>query len=234
MTDTTRLGLPYPADADPADVPTWMRNLATELDALIPSDAQGAIGSRPATHVRGALYTSTNEGVQPVTYRDDGTAWRRLGYIPYVTTLPTNPADGDVVIWEYNEGTANPTFWTMRWDATLNVWEYMGGNPAFLPASTPTTVIGGNAHTNILPAANPLPNGGAWMFRWGGHVRNTGLLTPNTTQTVYLGPMINANNSGIVNAIHQLFFFAIFVSTSGRCNCSGSNRPHNFPDCLDK
>src|SRR5215471_17051412 len=40
----------------------------------------------------------------------------------------------------------------------------------------------------------------------------------------------NKNNNGIVKAIHQLFFFLIFVSTNGRSNCCASKRPHNFPD----
>lgn len=83
MALTTRLSLPYPADADPADVPTWMRNLAVLLDDIVATDAQGPIASRPAAGRRGALYTSTNEGTKPVVYRDDGTAWYRLDSIDW-------------------------------------------------------------------------------------------------------------------------------------------------------
>jgi len=75
MSTTTRLGLPYPVDADLADVPIWMRNLALMLDDIMPTDAQGPIASRPASAPRGAHYTSTNEGPVPITYRYDGTQW---------------------------------------------------------------------------------------------------------------------------------------------------------------
>ena len=108
MTDTPRPGLPYPVDANPADVPTWMRDLALDLDGMVPSDAQGAIGSRPAAGTAGRYYTSTNEGAAPITYRDNGAAWRRVGApVSKVTTLPTNPADGDVVPWNFADGSTN-------------------------------------------------------------------------------------------------------------------------------
>jgi hypothetical protein len=170
MTDTPRLGLPYPADANPADVPTWMRDLALDLDGLVPSDAQGALGSRPAAGTAGRYYTTTNEGARPITYRDDGTAWRKIDFSPRVTAaaLPTNPSDGDEVYWQY-DATLNPAIaWHMRWNAAISRWEYLGGPPVIARTDFPinnSVVL--PAYHDGGPQMNPVPKSGMWGFRFG-------------------------------------------------------------------
>lgn len=213
MTDTTRLGLPYPVDADLADVPTWMRNLATELDAIVPTDAQGPISSRPAAGLRGALYTSTNEGAAPITYRDDGATWRRIGQIPRVTVLPSNPADGDVVLWAYADNTGNAIHWSMRFNAAINMWECMGGNPSMYGVLYEQHVVGGaGAMGGTGISFSALPKAGIWRLAWGSFVRNVGLLSPGTAQTLYLGPIINGLNAG--SAIHAMAEWVVGPSAS--------------------
>ena len=170
MTDTPRLGLPYPTDANPADVPTWMRDLALDLDGLVPTDAQGALGSRPAAGTAGRYYTTTNEGARPITYRDDGTAWRKIDYIPRVTNinLPANPSDGDEVLWQYDAALNPPVAWHMRWNATTSRWEYLGGSPLRMQvdfAITNGVVL--PAYHDGGPRWEPCPHSGIWQLRYG-------------------------------------------------------------------
>jgi hypothetical protein len=192
MADTTgRLALPYPEDADMADVPTWMHNLALDLEAQVPTDAQGAIGSRPAAGVQGRYYTSTNEGAQPITYRDDGATWRRVsGVIPRGTTLPTNPADADMYFWQPPAGGSymSAVTWLMRYAVATNRWEFAGG-PRILLRREDTVVS-----TVILPSVvgvGPsyiIPKLGMWDFRWGGWVAISGPASAGYAQLVlYVG-----------------------------------------------
>jgi hypothetical protein len=171
MTDTPRLGLPYPVDADPADVPTWMRNLALELDGYVPMDMQGAIGSRPAAGVQGRYYTSTNEGAGITTYRDDGTSWRKFNYIPRVTgpNLPASPPDGDEVLWQYDAAFNPAIAWHMRWNAAISRWEYLGGSPIVYRSNAEVSNAGQYypAYATAGPTW-PLPKSGSWNVRWGG------------------------------------------------------------------
>jgi hypothetical protein len=171
MTDTPRLGLPYPVDADPADVPTWMRNLALELDGYVPMDMQGAIGSRPAAGVQGRYYTSTNEGAGITTYRDDGTAWRKFNYIPRIigAALPANPPDGDEVYWQYDAALNPAIAWHMRWNAAISRWEYLGGVPIIYRSNADVGNSGQYypAYASVGPTW-ALPKSGTWHMRWGG------------------------------------------------------------------
>lgn len=175
MPTTTRLGLPYPDYTDPADVPTWMEDLAVDLDGLIGSDAQGAIGTRPAPGVAGRYYTTTNEGLQPITYRDDGTAWRRLGANPLrvtggSTALPANPADGDCVVYVPTFGGMTPAFpvsWLLRYSEASTRWEFCGGSEALFRSNGAINV------TALLPSLMSMgpgfymPRAGVFDIEWG-------------------------------------------------------------------
>lgn len=174
MALTTRLSLPYPVDADTADVPTWMRNLALLLDDQAAVDAQGPIASRPTAGKRGSLYTSTNEGAAPITYRDDGATWRRVSGIPRVTSLPTNPADGDVVAWIWNNGQGQLPIFLMRF-ASPSYWEFIGGMPATY-RYTSQAYLGAVVHplySAVEPGPVTIPYAGWWMFRYGVNVQVT-------------------------------------------------------------
>jgi hypothetical protein len=173
MTDTPRLGLPYPTDANPADVPTWMRDLALDLDGIVPSDAQGALGSRPAAGTAGRYYTTTSEGARPITYRDDGTTWRKIDFVPRIIglALPTNPSDGDEVFWQYDAAFNPAIAWHMRWNAAISRWEYLGGVPIIY--RTPADLSNSGQFYPAFASVGPtwaLPKSGTWQIRWGGFV----------------------------------------------------------------
>lgn len=73
MSDTTsRLALPFPESADPADVPADLQALADRLDLIAAFDAQGLLADRPAAGTRGRYYYATNTGQ---LFRDTGGAW---------------------------------------------------------------------------------------------------------------------------------------------------------------
>jgi hypothetical protein len=202
MPDTARLGLPYPVDADPADVPTWMRNLALDLDGMVPIDMQGAIGSRPTAGVAGRYYTSTNEGVGNTTYRDDGTAWRKFNYIPRVTgpNLPASPPDGDEVYWQFDATLNPPIAWHMRWNATTARWEYLGGVPIIYRSNADTSNAGQYypAYASVGPVW-PLPKSGTWHMRWGGFLGVAGgpAGALNAFLGVLLGGSLVVTNAGV-------------------------------------
>lgn len=75
MAKTTRWELPYPETSDAADVPKWMKEMATSLDGVAMDD-QGALGSRPAAGKKGRYYYATDA---EALYRDTGAAWVRVG-----------------------------------------------------------------------------------------------------------------------------------------------------------
>lgn len=99
MATTTRLGLRYPLGTDIDDVPTWMHNLALDLDAIVPPTSHGPVASRPVSSVgvpgiANRLYYATD--VDPDTladrgnvngqlYRDNGTGWDPIG--PFATKV---------------------------------------------------------------------------------------------------------------------------------------------------
>lgn len=92
MSVTSRLGLSYPAGTDPADVPAWMNALAVELDGMIAPTTHGPFGSRPTSSVAtpgiaDRMYYATDvapdgSGRLGVLYRDNGTGWDAVGYVP--------------------------------------------------------------------------------------------------------------------------------------------------------
>ena len=82
MSLTSRLSWPYPIGSDAADVPNWMLQQATFLDANLAVDGQGTLAARPAAGMRGRFYTTTDEMGGPITYRDQGSVWVRVQTMP--------------------------------------------------------------------------------------------------------------------------------------------------------
>jgi len=76
MTTTNRLHLPYPELADAADVPIWVRNLATLLDGITATFDWGLEINRPGAGQEGFFYYATDSGT--LTF-DDGTALHPIG-----------------------------------------------------------------------------------------------------------------------------------------------------------
>lgn len=99
MATTTRLGLRYPVAGDIDDVPTWMHNLALDLDAIVPPTSHGTLAARPTSSggspgIADRLYYATDvdpktlvdrTGVNGQLYRDNGTGWDPIG--PFATKV---------------------------------------------------------------------------------------------------------------------------------------------------
>lgn len=89
MPSTTRLGIPYPALTDAADVPADMHDLASNLDSKTAIFGQGTFATRPVSSlaspgVQGRFYFATDTST---LYYDTGTGWSAV-------TPPTAVADG--------------------------------------------------------------------------------------------------------------------------------------------
>jgi hypothetical protein len=48
-------------------------------------------------------------------------------FVPYVTSLPASPGDGQEVF--YGADASNHAVWHLRWRASASKWEFVGGNP---------------------------------------------------------------------------------------------------------
>lgn len=87
MAQTTRRRNRYPLGSDgPADVPTWMNRLATDLDDA-PRDGQGVLGDRPpqtplAPGDAGQWFTTTDETGGRRIYRGHGTGYDEVATAP--------------------------------------------------------------------------------------------------------------------------------------------------------
>lgn len=89
MGTTPRLGLRYPILSDGADVPRDIKNLADDLDSMVPAD-HGPIGSRPTS-------TSGSPGIPDRLFRetpsnivwlDTGTGWIAINQAAAVDAAP--------------------------------------------------------------------------------------------------------------------------------------------------
>jgi hypothetical protein len=126
-TPTARLGLPVPAESDPADVPLDIGKLASALDLAVAVYGQGTSAARPTAGLQGRFYFNTDNG--RLDY-DNGSAWVPLVPPGYGSTLPTSPADGQ----EYNyvADATNGIVWRLRYNASsasTHKWELLGGSP---------------------------------------------------------------------------------------------------------
>lgn len=99
MPSTPRLGLPYPALSDIADVPADMGELALQLDTSVPY-GQGPIANRPISTpgspgIQGRVYLAT-DSTPYVLSVDHGTGWQNVGVIAAGSIGTTELADRSV------------------------------------------------------------------------------------------------------------------------------------------
>lgn len=173
MPTTARWAIPYPAAADPPNLPAQMEAMALNLESM-GRDTQGLFANRPTPGITGRIYWATDHGV---TYYDDGTEWR----VVYKGELRTDlkiaaPTDHQVVhvLMDANAGTV----WTFRYraaEATYK-WIFVGGSPLMIwrPNSTEHTVnttayatlsFGGLAQVT-------LPFAGVYEIEYGANIYN--------------------------------------------------------------
>lgn len=119
--------------------------------------------------------------------------------VPIVTSLPTNPAFGDVVT--YIADATNGVAWNLQYDASGTYpWKFIGGPPLNANAYTSAfTTSGTSWQTTSTSVALPLP--GDYDLTFGGHANGanatTAGLSPNCTGiTAPNGTTGAANSSG--------------------------------------
>jgi hypothetical protein len=107
MSNTTKLQLPYPELADPADVPQWNKALALRLDSISVTYNQGLSNVRPAPTTQGMIWYSTD--IDVFSY-SDGLAWHDIGSVAanYITLAMLAPK------LKVATGTATPTDESVR------------------------------------------------------------------------------------------------------------------------
>jgi hypothetical protein len=145
MSTTPVLLLPFPADTDPADVPTDLQDLAERVEAV-----RGAPNGLAALDAAGKLPSG------------------QRGVVPLVTALPATPADGDEVILCDNAGL--PAYsWRLRWNATDGRWQFVGGTGYrnAVAASETTNTIGSYVNLATLGPRVTIPRAGDYTARFG-------------------------------------------------------------------
>lgn len=133
MPTTPVLHLPFPADTDPADVPTDMQELALQIEAL-----RNAANGLAGTDANGKLPTA------------------QAPSIAMVTALPGSPVDGQEIV--LTDSPTAPTYrWRLRYNASSAAkrWEYVGGTPAEARVATSETTTTIGSYVN-LGTAGPL------------------------------------------------------------------------------
>lgn len=113
MPTTPKFGLPYPAAADPADVPLDLQKLASRVDTI------GGLAS--------GLATLAGDGKVPLTQLPSIAAAPAYG-----TSLPASPADGQEAVLVDSVTGAN-WVWRFRYNAGASSpykWEFIGGSPS--------------------------------------------------------------------------------------------------------
>lgn len=145
MPTTPTLLLPYPAPADPADVPLDMQELADRIETV-----RGAVNGLASLDAGGKV---------PVAQLP------AIGSAPgYGTALPGSPTDGQEYI--LVDSVTAPTYqWRFRYNNGHSVdafkWEFVGGTPIVLSAAGEVT--GGNAW-QITGPSFAVPRAGVYIL----------------------------------------------------------------------
>ena len=148
MPTTPVLHLPFPADTDPADVPTDLQELALQIEA-VRNVANGIAGTDAAGLVSAA----------------------QIPPIALVTALPASPVDGQEVIL-VDSLTAATYRWRLRYNAGAsgaNKWGYIGGSPAEARVATSETTgtIGSYVNLGTVGPRFTVPRAGDYAVRFG-------------------------------------------------------------------
>jgi hypothetical protein len=158
MPQTPILALPYPADTDPADVPTDMGELANRVEAV-----RGAINGLAALGTDGKVPSA------------------QLPIVGYGTTLPASPVDGQEAI--LVDSVTNPSYqWRFRYNASSSSaykWEFVGGARASL-GPLPTSGFNFTSTTPISLTGGPsftLPRAGNYEVSAGLFMQNNATVT---------------------------------------------------------
>lgn len=152
MPQTAVLLLPFPADTDPADVPTDMQELANQIEAV-----RGTPNGLAATDAAGKLPT----------------AQLPLMLVPMLAGPPF-PAPADGVEFVLTDSLTAPTY---RWRLRHNVqgtpsqkrWEYVGGTAAEARVATSetTSTIGSYVNLATVGPRFTVPWAGDYAVRFG-------------------------------------------------------------------
>lgn len=153
MPTTSVLLLPFPADTDPADVPTDVAALANGIEA-VRNAANGLAGTDAANRVPDAQLPPTKT--------------------PIGTSPPGSPQDGQLQV--LTDVVANPAYtWAMRYNAAAARWEFVGGTPARAAVATSetTTTIGSYVNLATVGPRFTVPRPGDYLVRFGCTVLDT-------------------------------------------------------------
>jgi hypothetical protein len=120
MPTTPIYALRYPALTDPADVPTDMGELATDVEGAL----TGALPVKPV--VNGKFVKGVGGAA----------VWSSLATDALSATPPASPVDGQ--LWSMAADAPNGIVWTFRYNAgspSAYKWEFVGGAPLVLAAA---------------------------------------------------------------------------------------------------
>jgi len=175
MATTPKYALRYPDATDPADVPTDMGELATDVDNALPTKGTAA-GQVP-----------TWDGTKWVA----GTGSYRGRLTSAQFTALTNLVDGDTVDLIVDPGAANysGSIWRLRYNASgaTYKWEYVGG-PAIRVDQTADVVQNNAAWIDATGIGTlTLPRAGDYRLTHAGRVYFSGTSAWGGGQTIRLG-----------------------------------------------
>jgi hypothetical protein len=141
--------------------------------------------------------------------------------IPYVTTLPSTPADGQEVY--YGADATNGRIWHLRYraaSASSYKWEFIGGSPLDTFTSASATKGAGTtfaALSDSLPTLT-IPRAGEYLVRW---ASNGGNSANSPTYRQFVGIKNASTNPSDNDCCHFPFTSSIVPSRRDNPNFCG-------------
>lgn len=179
MGQTTRRDIPFPDDTDEiADGNEAIQTVAEAVDDDVEYQ-EGVVGSRPTSTsgspgVAGRIYRSKPTSNPGLAQIDTGTGWENISGPAYVTSLPSNPIDGQEVYFDRDPSSARDK-WHLRYDSSKSgsyKWEVLGAKPIYSHAQDSTQVTSSSATyaTGVTPLGVTAPLAGIYVVRHGAQI----------------------------------------------------------------
>jgi hypothetical protein len=194
MPTTPTLGLPYPPETNPADVPVDMQALATAVETAILArqassekgvangyaalDATGMIPSAQlpsgvfvpvsALGAANGVATLDSTGKVPAAQLPPG-----IVNVPLASFPPASPTADQIICLvlpaSYDPIGGKPVRWLLSYDATNLCWDFVGG-PDLYAEALPSVGTNSTSYVDLGGPSLTVPRAGSYLIDWGAYM----------------------------------------------------------------